>query len=381
MPTPAGWCTLAAGAVLYAAGSLLGYPELAVLAVGCALAVAGAVAWTLPQPRLRVRREVAPRSVARGQPALGAVTLHNPGRRSPRLRAEEPCGGGVVAIELPAVPARGRRLVSYRLPTDRRGPLAVGPLRLVRTDPLALASRRRECAGRLTVLVRPRVTELPVPPLGRAGGLDGTASGPGRGSPVAFHGLREYVPGDELRLVHWRSSAHTGRLLTRELRDADRPHATVVLDVWPGSYDSPAAFELAVEAAASIAVAAARRGQPLRAVLGAGPPVETSGAGRREAERLLDRLALVATDPAQRLETALRPLGRSRTAGLLAVVTGRLPAAAGEAAGELRGRFDRVLVVLTDPGGAAPAEPAGVGWIDGSSPEALVAGWRRAMAR
>jgi uncharacterized protein (DUF58 family) len=379
VPTPAGWGTAAAGLALLVAASLLGYPELAVVATACLLAVAAAVAWTLTPPRVSVGREVAPARVPRGEPAIGAITVVNLGRRPVRLRAVERCGDGRLEIELPVVRARGRRLASYRLPTGRRGEIGVGPLRLVHADPLGLASRGRDVAGRVTVLVRPRATHLPVPPIGRAGSVDGTTSGHGRGSPVAFHALREYVPGDELRLVHWRASARTGTLVTRELRDADRPHATVVLDVHPASYgEDPGAFELAVDAAASIAVAAARRGQPLRALLGAGPPLELRS-GRGHAERVLDRLALVVPDAGQPLDATLAALRTSRTAGLLVVVTGRLAPAAAAEVGSLGRRFERVLAVLTG-GGAIPSEPAGIGWIDGSSPAALLAGWRRVLA-
>jgi len=369
-----------------AAASLLGYPELGVVAAGCLLAVAVAVAWTLSAPRVSVGREIAPARVPRGEPAIGAITVANLGRRPVRLRAVERCGDRRLDIELPVVQGRGRRLASYRLPTGRRGEIDVGPLRLVHGAPLGLASRGRDVAGRLTVLVRPRATHLPVPPIGRAGSLDGTTSGHGRGSPVAFHALREYVPGDELRLVHWRASARTGALVTRELRDADRPHATVVLDVHPASYgawsggEADAAFELAVDAAASVAVAAARRGQPLRALLGGGPALEPSGGGRAGAEQVLDRLALVSPDAGQPLGAALGALRAARTAGLLVVVTGRLAPAEADEVGSLRRRFERVLVVLTG-GGAIPSEPGGIGWIDGSSLAALLAGWRRAVAR
>jgi uncharacterized protein (DUF58 family) len=388
VPTLAGWCTLAAGLGLYAAASFLGYPELAVLATACLVAVAFGVVWTLAAPRVRVSREIAPARVPRGAPAIGAITVVNLGRRSARLTAAERYGDRRLDIELPPVPSRGRRMASYRLPTEQRGEIAVGPLRLVHADPLGLANRGQEVAGCATLLVRPRAIHLPVAPAGRAGSVDGDASGQGRGSPVSFHALREYVPGDELRLVHWRASARTGTLVTRELRDADRPHATILLDVRPASYGPPAgdetwagsvSFEHAVDAAASIAVAVARRGQPLRALLGGGPPLELVGAGRAGADQVLDRLATVAPDAGQTLDAALGVLRTSRAAGLLVVVTGRLAPAEADEVRSLRGRFARVLVVTTG-GGAAASEPGGIGWIDGSSPLALATGWRRAAA-
>jgi uncharacterized protein (DUF58 family) len=379
---------VAAGLGLYAAASFLGYPELAVMAAACLLAVAFGVAWTLALPRVRVSREIAPARVPRGEPAIGAITVVNLGRRPARLRAVERYGDRELEIELPAVPSRGRRVASYRLPTERRGEIGVGPLRLVHADPLGLASRGQDVAGRVTLLVRPRAVHLPVAPAGRAGTSDGDTTGLGRGSPVSFHALRAYVPGDELRLVHWRASARTGTLVTRELRDADRPHATVLLDVRPTSYSAPAsdepwagsaAFELAVDAAASIAVAVVRRGQPLRALLGGGEPLELRGGGRGDADQVLDRLAAVVPDAGQTLDAALGAMRASRAAGLLVVVTGRLAPADADEVRAVRRHVARVLVVLTG-GEAVPSEPGGIGWIDGSSPEALLTGWRRAVA-
>ena len=66
MLTRLGWGIAAASVALYAAGALLGYPEAVVLAAGGVLAVVTALLWTLPRPRLTVRREITPVKVARG---------------------------------------------------------------------------------------------------------------------------------------------------------------------------------------------------------------------------------------------------------------------------------------------------------------------------
>ena len=79
-------------------------------------------------------------------------------------------------------------------------------------------------------------------------------------SDLAFHGLREYVPGDELRHVHWRSSAKASKLQIRQYHDTRRSHLTVVLDASADSYADPEDFETAVSAAASIAARAHQEG-------------------------------------------------------------------------------------------------------------------------
>ena len=73
-------------------------------------------------------------------------------------------------------------------------------------------------------------------------------------SDLAFHALREYVRGDDLRHVHWRSSARAGRLHVRQYHDSRRSRALVLLDDDAAAYPDAGAFELAVSLAASVIV-------------------------------------------------------------------------------------------------------------------------------
>ncbi|MDR1077170.1 MAG: DUF58 domain-containing protein, partial [Propionibacteriaceae bacterium] len=71
-------------------------------------------------------------------------------------------------------------------------------------------------------------------------------------SDVAFHALRDYVVGDDLRHIHWRTSARIGKLMVRQFEETRRSHLVVCLSQAPQDYDSPEAFELAVSVAASL---------------------------------------------------------------------------------------------------------------------------------
>ncbi|OLT25825.1 hypothetical protein BJF79_43975 [Actinomadura sp. CNU-125] len=148
MLTPLGRGTAAASAVLYAAGWWLGYPEPAAFAVAGLVAVAAAAVWTLPGPKLEVRREIGPAKVGRGEPATGILHVTSAGRGVRGLTARDAAGSAEVAVDVPRLRAGATRTVSYGLPTDRRGRIAVGPLRLVRADPLRLARRVREYGAR-----------------------------------------------------------------------------------------------------------------------------------------------------------------------------------------------------------------------------------------
>ena len=82
----------------------------------------------------------------------------------------------------------------------------------------------------------PRVTDLSVFAGGLTNDLDGATSQQLSMSDLAFHALREYVPGDDLRHVHWRSSAKAGELLVRQYHETRRGHVTVLLDGARASY-------------------------------------------------------------------------------------------------------------------------------------------------
>ena len=71
--------------------------------------------------------------------------------------------------------------------------------------------------------------------------------------------LREYVPGDDPRLIHWMTTARTGTLMVKEHVELRRPEFTVVLDT-AHHVATPDDFEEAVDVAASIAVHAVRSG-------------------------------------------------------------------------------------------------------------------------
>lgn len=371
MLTPLGWGTAAGSVLLYAAGWWLGYPEPAVLAVAGLAAVGAAALWTLPRPKLEVGREIAPARVERGEPAVGVLHVTNRGRGVRGLSAEDAAGSTPVAVDIPRLRPGGGRTVTYRLPTSRRGEIPVGPLRLVRADPLRLARRVREYGAPRILLVRPRTVRLALLPSGRAHHLEGPTSDRSPAGTATFHALREYVIGDELRHIHWKSSARTGTLMVRQLVDASLPTTTVVLEARPGSWPEPDDFELAVDAAASVAAGAASASFPVRILTGDGQVADTRG-GPDDVEVLLDRLTSVQTREGPR--SAVDAVRRVRPGGSLVVITpdaaelGRIAA--------VRSRFDRIVVLRVRPREPAAAPP-GVQIVDFTDLEGLAEAWRR----
>jgi uncharacterized protein (DUF58 family) len=366
--TRGGWGTLIGSAVLYTAGFLLGYEEPVVLAVGGALALAVASLWTLPQARLDVRREVTPVKVARGDPAVAVLRVKNDGRWAlSGMRARDRFGATEQTVDLPRLPRRAARTVTYPLPTGTRGEIPVGPLRLLREDPLGLTRRVREYGASAVLLVRPRTVALAVLPSGRAHHLEGPTSDTAPSGTTTFHTLREYVVGDDLRHVHWRSSARTGTLMVRQLIDASLPTTTVVLDTRTASYREAEHFELAVDCGASVAVVAARAGFPVRLMTGEDLLLDLKGGGS-DAETLLDRLARVSLS-----EGTTPDLVRlARPGGSLVVVTGD-SAQPGRVAA-VRRRYDRVLCLRVSPAGDATSVP-GIRVLDVHDLDQLTTAW------
>jgi uncharacterized protein (DUF58 family) len=380
MLTPLGWGIAAGSVPLYAAGAWLGYREPAVLAVAGLLAVGIAVLWTLPRPRLTVHREITPLRVARGEPAVADLHVTNAGRSiRAGLTAQDAAGSTTVTVDIPRLRPGGSRSVSYRLPTGSRGEIPVGPLRLVRSDPLGLARRIRRYGAADTVLVRPRTVALALLPSGRAHHLEGPTTDQAPAGTVTFHALREYVIGDDLRHVHWKSSARTGTMMVRQLVDASLPSTTIVIEARPGAWPDRDDFELAVDVAASVAVGACRANFPVRLLAGASPGparVHETRGGPQDAEAVLDWLARVALEDSP--HSAFDVLRRVRAGGSLVVV---MPGEAGlSRIAAVRGRFDRVVVLRVRPAAPSTGLP-GVTVIDIADLDGFAASWRRETRR
>lgn len=183
-------------------------------------------------------------------------------RRSGREPEQLTLSGSIanrrVAIDLPALP---------------RGVHLLGPTTVSRTDPLALFAHRYTFTTADPVVVWPRT--VAVQSVMAAAGLDGAAA-PGLAAPGGsdFRGLREYLPGDDPRRIHWASSAKRGDFVVKET-DPDRIETvSLVLDCRADAYPDAAAFEVAACAAASALETLVAAGWQVQLVIGApGAPV------------------------------------------------------------------------------------------------------------
>lgn len=384
---------LAAGVALAGSGRLLGIVELYVAATACWALVAAAV-WQARRAGLLVtaERHLHPERVHAGTDSRVELAVRNVGvRRTPVLAVRDPFDDGrrqARFLLAPLHPGETAR-AAYRLPTDRRGVFRLGPLEVGFTDAFGLVSVTRVVAPATQLTVYPRVD--PVAPAPHTLGNDPYA---GADHPNAlgmrgedFYALRAYVVGDDLRRVHWPSTARTGELMIRQDEMPWQGRLTVLLDVRRRA-QSAESLELAVSAAASVVAASWRRRSLLRLVTSDG---DDSGwaAGAVHAESIMERLATVRVSRADRLADVLAGLRREGNGGTLVLVTAGAPEQDLRAAARLRSRFGLVVAVVFEPASYDAAAPprAPVPDVPGllavrvTGAEPFAAAWNRAVAR
>lgn len=270
MPTRTGWLTLVAGFTCVVAGRVLGIFELFVIGVALGSLVGlGLAHVAVRSPRLHLARVARPPRVRAGDASRVDLGVTNRSRlSSPVLAVTDGVSGTRGAsIMLPPLSSGETTRVAYRLPTERRGLVEVGPAVIENVDPFGMARRRREDAGRLFILVLPAIDEIAGPP--RPAGEDPQRvlrrpSGIGRSS-EDFYALRPYVVGDDLRRVNWPATARLDELMIRQDETPRQGRTTVLLDVRSEAAD-PARFERMVSAAASITAACHSRADTVRLV-------------------------------------------------------------------------------------------------------------------
>ena len=362
----AGCAALVCGLILdWLAFDLLGFGLLTVVVLGFA---------AVARPsRLVIDREIQPPRVPKGSPAVAFLTFANRGRRAvPVAVATQPFGSQRVRTVIPRLRGGERGTRAYRLPTRQRGIFDVQPVEVTRRDPFEFFRLSRKHGRPERIWVYPRVLRFRTLPAGKLRYLEGPSSETSPQGSITFHRLREYAAGDDLRLVHWRSSAHAGRLLVRHNVDTSQPYSVVVFDQRPSRYTEES-FEQAVDVAASVLVACAADKAPIELRLTDGTVI--GGPRMRAVTPLIDHLTGVHSNPRGSLQAQLLPMRRARGGTTLVVITGELEPADLPDVAALRRRFDRLVVLSIDPERRVPVTFPGVRVIVGTDADEVRAGW------
>ena len=311
-------------------GRLLGVAEFYVVAAATIALVLGAViAVRVSTANVSVRRHLAPARILAGGTGDVTLELRNDARLpAALLLVEDVCHSSLAPTPRFIVPGLGAGRTTglrYVLNGTARGRYTIGPVRLRVRDPFGLAQRIRRYRSTEDAVVYPHIESLEDPPA--PGMLMGSGSSAVRrlfNTGDEFYTMREYVTGDDLRQVHWPSTAHRNKLMVRQQEQPWEAEATVFCDVRHSAHrhlgpHSP--LEKAVSLAASLIWHLADDGFTLRLSTDADrrtPAVQPWSA-------LLDRLAELEPSRGTDLAPALQRLRGSSGEGLFGAVVATPP--------------------------------------------------------
>lgn len=375
--TRQGWIVLACAVATGVMGRVFGVLELYFIAAALALAaIAGFLAVLIRRPRVAVRRWVRPAVLTAGDVGRVDVVVHANGIGwRPSFELIESVGTDRTArMTVAAMRGGTERSAGYRIPTERRGVLTIGPLLATRTDVLGLARSVATVAGVDEILVAPRAFELNMPELGDGVLGRHLLAQSVRLGPGEFHSLREYVPGDEPRTIHWRASARSDELKVRQHSAEGLRRCTVVLDQQvPAGPVHDDAFERAVVAAASLVHSADQAGLETRFATTAGVDLR----GPTVSVHTMHHLARVMPD-----QQSPQPIERDpgEGLGLVFVVTPRATSDAFRTLGEMRDPSLTLLGVFTEQPGTAGVTRHTL-FVDATSEMSLLDSWTALVGR
>jgi uncharacterized protein (DUF58 family) len=253
--TTLGWIVIVAAVVSFVLAFVLGWAEFAFLGFTLAIGMLAACAYLFGRATYRVDIELNPRRVTAGDRAMGSMIVANTGQRAVLpTRMELPVGDGLAEFVVPRLAPAAEDENLFAIPTQRRALIVAGPAISVRGDQLGLLRRTTRWSEQVELFVHPKLTRIAATARGLVRDLEGQTTSVITDSDLAFHALRSYEAGDDIRNVHWRSSARTGQLMVRQYQETRRSQLLLMMSAQRTFYAFDDEFELAVSALASIAV-------------------------------------------------------------------------------------------------------------------------------
>ncbi|WP_298040926.1 DUF58 domain-containing protein [uncultured Microbacterium sp.] len=265
--TPRGLAAVIIGVVCAIAANVLSAPILLYLAVlFFSLVVAAVLAIRAPRRDGAVARRISTDLLAIGEESAVAVRFDLRPARLPHGIWHDRLPPAVSGDTSGELPTDNGTSIRYSVTGVRRGVWPIGPLSLRTVDPFGLAQRVQDFGDTRTVTVVPEVVPLPAMGMTTGSGGGNARTSVSRLGPGSDNlSPRQYLPGDSMRRIHWRATAHRGELMVRQEEEESSPDAVVILDRAAARWSTPsekpdAAFEAAVSACASIALHLAQEG-------------------------------------------------------------------------------------------------------------------------
>ena len=266
--TAAGWLLLTAAVAGIGLGVAFGWVEFAVAGSIAAALLVLSVPFLFSARAYDVDLGLGHDRVVAGMHVEGTLRVTNIGRGIALPgRIDVPVGEGLVDVYVPLLRHGHEHVQQVVVPAERRGVITVGPARTVRGDPLGILKREATWDDTHTLYVHPVTTALHSTSTGFIRDLEGQSSRTIVDADISFHALREYVPGDSQRQIHWKSTAKTGTLMVRQYEESRRSRMIIALALGEGEYGTDDEFELAVSAAGSIGIRGIRDGRDVDVVV------------------------------------------------------------------------------------------------------------------
>lgn len=365
MVTVRGWVVVVGSLAAMVVGRILGIAELYGLAAGgIALVVFARIYVSRGAGELAVWTKAEPQVARLGEAARLDLRVHNVGRERsrPALLRDLPYKGTrepirIGEIVVPRLPAAETARIVLELPTVRRGAFELRDIGLAYEDPLGFACRTRRTGAEARLVVLPFMEELPeLAPSGDMTNREEASRSAAVRLKTGLSSFRLYETGDDLRRVHWKTTARIGELMVREGGDPESPESrsvTVVLDC-RRSVNTAETFEMSVIAAASVIDTAAAYGSAIRLVTTAGVDTDVV-LDEADVEAALSELAVAVVKDSYANVVAHVGSGRIEGSGIVVAVTTSLctPEDAAKLCPHRPGRAgtDDVLIVVVDPAG------------------------------
>ncbi|MCI1935885.1 MAG: DUF58 domain-containing protein [Bifidobacteriaceae bacterium] len=262
--SPLGWFTLAFSAICLTVGICLGWEEFAGMGVFGFSLSGGALLTSLGHIGLDAMLTLSHRRTAEGKDISAHIVFDNSGKRpTSTARAHIDFGTQTESFSLPSLKPDERAETSVTFTPSHRGVMTIGPLKIRKGDPLGLIHHERDVSGAQKLFVHPQTVTLSDIDSGSLRDLDGESTESIVDDDLAFYGLRDYQPGDDLRNVHWLTTARTRKLEVRQFQATRRTTVSLCIDLDPTDYRDPMEFEIAVSAYASIGAHCLVQSRPL----------------------------------------------------------------------------------------------------------------------
>lgn len=341
--------------------------------------IVGAIAARMAERGLVAERHLSVDRIHHGGETTVGLTVANHSRLPVlwMVAAESlPAGLPMTGLRGRVGPLAGGASFSFRytLHGARRGYHELGPTVLRTGDIFGLSQRERHAAGVAALTVFPKIvpiTHARLPSRRPAGEV--RARQRVLEDPTQVVGIRPYQHGDGLRRVHWRATAHTGRLQSKLFEISAQVENTLVVNLRRADYpggpsDAEEAAELAVTAAASIARHVLDRRQRIGLLaLGRDPAGEAQdgllrvrpGRDRDQLTEILSPLGRIELGPSEALSAVLeREKDDLNWGALIVVITPTLPPETVTSILGLRKAGFEVRAILV--GRTTPADSAGL---------------------